>query len=197
MDGMLVVIQEVQTQDQNQAQILDGMSEVTQEAQTQDRNQDLILDGISIIHKHQLDPHHHIQACKIVQFQAIILPLPILQVIIIHQLTAHHTLILHLITHQATDHHLLTVHLIVLLTDHHPLIVHHTILQATIADLQLHMEVTFPEPMYMELSRLAQDIIQTVIKIIMEILSADKEFLEIHTSQIIIMGINVQVDQDF
>ena len=174
----------VQIQLQNhQAQTTDGMLEVTQEAQILDQNQEVILDGISIILQHQLGLHHHIQACKIVQFQATIPLLLIPQVIIIHQLIVLHTIILHLIAHQAIDHRL------------H--IVHPTIRQATIADHQLHMEVIFREQMYMELTHLVLDIIQTAIKIIMEILSEAMVFLVTHTSQIIIMGLNVQVDQDF
>ena len=175
-----------------------GMLEVIQEVQIQDLNQVQILDGMSIVlHRHQLDLHHRIQACKIVQFQATILHLLILQVIIILQLIVHHTLILRLTIHQATDPHPLIVHLTVLLIG--PLLVHLTILQATTADHQLRMavEVIFPEQMFMELTHQVLDIIQTAIKIIMEILSEVMVFLVTHTSQIIIMGINVQVDQDF
>ena len=197
MDGMLEVIHRrhlvVLGQHQNQVQVMVGMSEVIQEVQIQDQNlQAQILDGILEVMflLHLLDPHHHIQACKIVQFQAITLHLPILQVIITHQLTVHHILILLPIVHQVID--LLTVLPIVLHIA--PLIVHPTIHQATTAD---HPAATFHDKMFMELIHQVLDITQIAIKTIMEILLVVMVFLETHTSQITTMEINVQADQVF
>jgi len=200
MDGMLEVIHlrhlVVLGQLQNQVQAMDGMLEVIHHrhlvvlGQLQSRIQ--MLDGIPevIFRQHPLDLHHHIQACKIVQFQAIMLRHLMLQVIITHQLTVQHILILLPIAHRVIDP--LTVLPIVLHTV--PLIVHPTIHQVTTADRQV---VTFHDKMFMELIHQVLDITQIAIRTIMEILLVVKAFLETHTSQITIMEINDQVDQDF
>ena len=128
----------------------------------------------------------HIRACKIVQFQVIIIHLLILQVIIIHQLIVLHTLIVHLIR-LVIDH----LHRIVLL-------IVHLILLATTVDRQLHMvqEVIYLDKMFTVLIHPTLDIQHILIKI-MEMLSEVMGSQETLTSQTIIMVTNVQVDQDF